>query len=113
MQHDPTYLLDILDSARLAVEYARGVSKADFVQNTQLQDSIIRRIEIMGEASKRVSVSTRESLPEIPWAEMAGMRNLMIHDYDDIDLEIVWDTVQHDLPRLIVAIEPFVPPEES
>ena len=65
-----------------------------------------------GEASKRVSVSTRESLPEIPWTEMAGMRNLMIHDYD-IDLEIVWDTVQHDLLHLIVAIEPFIPPEES
>ena len=55
----------------------------------------------------------RESLPAIPWVEMAGMRNLMIHDYDDIDLEIVWDTVQQDLPRLIDVIEPLIPPEAS
>ncbi len=102
-----------MDAARLAVGYVRDVSKADFMRNTQLQDSVIRRIEIMGEASKRVSVSTRESLPEIPWAEMAGMRNLMIHDYDDIDLEIVWETVQQDLPRLIDVIEPLIPPQVS
>ena len=113
MRHDKAYLLDILNAARLAVVYAQGVSKTDFMQDTQRQDSIIRRIEIMGEASKRVSTSTQESLPEIPWAEMAGMRNLMIHDYDDVDLEIVWDTVQNDLPRLIAALEPLVPPEAS
>lgn len=110
MQRDQAYLLDILDAARLAIEYASRASKADFLQDTQLQDSIIRRIEIMGEAAKRVSLSTRESYPEIPWAEMAGMRNLMIHDYDDVDLDIVWDTVQNDLPQLIDRITPLVPP---
>jgi uncharacterized protein with HEPN domain len=112
MQHDQAYLLDILEAARLAVVYARDVSQADFLQDTQLQDAVIRRIEIMGEASKRISQSTRESHPEIPWSEMAGMRNLMIHDYDDVDLDIVWDTLQHDLPHLITVLEPLVPPEQ-
>lgn len=113
MERDRAYLLDILESARLAVTYLNGVSKEHFLASTQLQDSVIRRIEIMGEAARRVSPATRESLTGIPWAEMIGMRNLMIHDYDDLDLEIVWDTVQHDLPGLIKKLGPHVPLEKS
>jgi uncharacterized protein with HEPN domain len=83
------------------------------LRDIQLQDSVIRRIEILGEAARRVSPATREALPEVPWAGMVGMRNLMIHDYDDLDLEIVWATVQHDLPDLIARLEPHVSPERS
>lgn len=113
MERDGAYLLDILKAARLAVEYLSGISKETFLQDTKLQDSVIRRIEIIGEAARRVSSSSRETLPEIPWLEMIGMRNLMIHDYDVVDIEMVWDTVQHDLPRLIIQIDPLVPPEQS
>lgn len=109
MPPDQAYLLDILESARLAVAYLQGVSKEAFIQNIQLQDAVVRRIEIVGEAARRVSQDTRESISEVPWAEMIGMRNLMIYDYDDIDPEIVWDTVQNDLPDLINQIEPHVP----
>jgi len=110
MQRDAVYLLDILEAAKLAVSYVAGISKDAFLLDTQCQDSVIRRIEIIGEASRRVSPETRDAFPGIPWSEMVGMRNLMIHDYDDVDLEIVWDTVQCDLPRLIALIEPLVPP---
>ncbi|VFN07830.1 MAG: Uncharacterized conserved protein, contains HEPN domain, partial [Candidatus Kentron sp. G] len=82
-------------------------------RNTQLQDSVIRRIEIIGEAARRVSPVMRERYPQIPWSEMVSMRNRMIHEYDDIDLPIVWNTVQQDLPALLRLIEPLVPPKES
>lgn len=113
MERDRAYLLDILESARLAVAYLSGVPREAFLRDIQLQDSVIRRIEILGEAARRVSPATCEALPEVPWAGMVGMRNLMIHDYDDLDLEIVWATVQHDLPDLIARLEPHVSPERS
>lgn len=113
MERDWGYLWDILDAARLAVSYVEGVSKKAFLQDTQLQDSVIRRIEIIGEAARRVSPDTKVAYPLIPWNEMIGMRNLMIHDYDDVDLWIVWETVQRDLPHLIALIESLMPPGES
>ncbi|MCX5971922.1 MAG: DUF86 domain-containing protein [Coprothermobacterota bacterium] len=59
-----------------------------------------------------MSAQTRTACPEIPWDAMIGMRNLMIHDYDDVDLQVVWRTVQQDLPALIARLEPLLPPEE-
>ncbi len=108
MKRDQVYLLDILEAAKLALSYVHGVSKEEFLQNTQLQDSVIRRIEIMGEAARRLSSTTRENLPGIPWPEMIGMRNLMIHDYDGLDLEVVWYTVLQDLPNIVTCLEPLV-----
>ena len=112
MKRDPVYLLDILEAARLASSYLQDVTEEVFLRDTQRQDSVIRRIEIIGEAARRVSPATKEAHPEIPWSEMVGMRNLLIHDYADVDLRIVWDTVQRDLPRVIALIEPLVPSEE-
>jgi len=109
MLRDRVYLLDMLDAARLAVSYLENVTRDAFLLDTQCQDSVIRRIEIIGEASRRVSPQTRAACPGIPWSEMIGMRNMMIHDYDDVDLEIVWDTVRRDIPRLIELLEPLVP----
>jgi len=112
MPRDHTYLLDILEAARLALGYVRCVSQDAFLRDVQLQDSVIRRLEIIGEAARRISEATRETIPGIPWSEMIGMRNLTIHQYDNVDLEIVWDTVQHNLPKLIAQIQPLIPPEE-
>lgn len=111
MKRDEVYLLDILEAAKLAVSYAQKVSEDEFMRDTQCQDSVIRRIEIIGEAARRVSDQTRAAHKDIPWSEMTGMRNLMIHDYDGVDLKIVWDTVQRDLPRLIEMIKPLIPKE--
>ena len=112
MNRDLVYLLDTLQAARLAVSYVEGVVEEMGLQDTQRQDSVIRRIEIIGEAARRISPQTRTAYPDIPWNAMIGMRNLMIHDYDDVDLQTVWRTVQHDLPALIARLEPLVPPEE-
>nr|VFK39003.1 MAG: Uncharacterized conserved protein, contains HEPN domain [Candidatus Kentron sp. SD]VFK43843.1 MAG: Uncharacterized conserved protein, contains HEPN domain [Candidatus Kentron sp. SD]VFK78532.1 MAG: Uncharacterized conserved protein, contains HEPN domain [Candidatus Kentron sp. SD] len=111
MRRDQAFMLDILDAARLIIAYLNGVSKEAFLEDTQQQDSVIRRIEIIGEAARRVSPATRDAFPEIHWSEMIGMRNMMIHCYDDIDLDIVWNTARDDLPRLIAQLESIVSPE--
>jgi len=112
MDRDLVYLLDILQAARLAVSYLEGVAEEMFLQDTQCQDSVIRRIEIIGEAARRISPQTRTACPDIPWNAMIGIRNLMVHDYDAVDLQVVWRTVQHDLPALIARLEPLLPPAE-
>jgi uncharacterized protein with HEPN domain len=113
MERDRVYLVDMFESAQLAVSYMCGVSQETFLQDVQLQDAVIRRIEIVGEAARRISKSTREALSDMPWTEIIGMRNLMIHEYDDIDSVVVWETVQHDLPALVAALEPLIAPEND
>jgi uncharacterized protein with HEPN domain len=105
MQRDLGYFSDILDSSKLAVEYLGNSSIDEFKQNTAIQDAVIRRIEIIGEAANRISEETRKKHRHLPWTEMKGMRNLLIHEYDEIDLKEVWNTVKNDLPALIKEIE--------
>jgi uncharacterized protein with HEPN domain len=83
----------------------------EFYEDIQVQDAVIRRIEIVGEAARRVSQETRDKYPSIPWREMTSMRNLVIHEYDVVDIKQVWDTVQNKLPPLIEELSKIVPPE--
>jgi uncharacterized protein with HEPN domain len=110
MSRDTQALLDMRESAQLAVRYLAEKSIDDFLEDVQLQDSVIRRLELIGEAARRVSESTRQTLAEISWNEINGMRNRLIHQYDDIDLNIVWETVQNLLP-LIQVLEGVLPLE--
>ncbi len=112
MLRDSEYLIDILESARRAVAYAGDKTLDEFEADIQCQDAVIRRLEIIGEAAHRLSAETQAMHPQVPWRSMTQMRNPVIHQYDDVDLSIVWDTVQHDLPPLIAALEQIVPPEE-
>lgn len=111
MSRDDTYLLDILESAKIAVDYVFDKSWDQFYADTQCQDAVVRRIEIIGEAARRVSEETRAKYPEIEWREMTGMRNLVIHEYDVVDIGQVWDTVKNKIPPLIEKITKIVPPE--
>lgn len=113
MARDDAYLVDILDAARLALVYVSDKTKEEFDNDIQCQDAVIRRLEIIGEAARRVSEQTKIKLPHLPWNAMMNMRNVLIHEYDAIDLPVVWDTVQNDLPPLIGALEKIVPPEEK
>ena len=90
-------------------DYVSGTSREAFLGNIQLQDSVIRRLEIMGEAAGRVSRQIRDENPDIPWSKMRGMRNWVIHRYDDIDMDLVWDTVVRDIPRLVAQLERLIP----
>jgi uncharacterized protein with HEPN domain len=112
MQRELAYLLDILQSARLIHEYAEGVDKDDFMHDTARQDAIVRRIEIIGEATRHISADYRADHPEIPWKQMAGMRDKVIHEYDRVDLVEVWKVAERDIPALIKLIEPLVPRDQ-
>jgi len=111
MSRDSAYLLDIFEAAKLALSYLEGRTKEEYLKDTQCQDAVIRRLEIIGEAAGRVSGATTTKFPNLPWKKMVGMRNIMIHEYEDVDLDIVWDTVQNDLPPLISLLEPLIPKE--
>ena len=113
MSRDSTYLLDIYKAAKLAIQYLNGKTKEEFFRDIQCQDAVIRRLEIIGEAAGRISESTTTKLPDLPWKKMISMRNIVIHEYDDVDLTIVWETVQFDLPNLIASLEPVIPAEEG
>ena len=104
MQRDRALLYDILESARLAVSYLQEISIEEFLESVQLQDAVIRRIEIIGEAAGRISEDTKASHPNLPWQDMTDMRNFLIHQYGDVDPHIVWDTVKLDLPSLIAEL---------
>jgi uncharacterized protein with HEPN domain len=111
MSRDDTYLVDILESAKIALDYVLGKSWDEFHEDLQCQDAVVRRIEIIGEAARRVSQQMRNKYPQIPWREMTSMRNLVIHEYDVVDINQVWDTVQNKLPPLIKELAKIVPPE--
>lgn len=87
----------------------RGKTQAEFLLDTFCQDAVIRRLEIIGEATRRLSDETRMALPETAWEAMVGMRNILIHQYDDVDMNIIWDAVQMDIPPLIQVLEKIVP----
>ena len=111
MQRDLQFLLDMLQSAELIMTYTAQCSKAEFVGNVQLQDSVIRRLLVIAEAARRVSESTRQTLPNVSWQEINGMRNRLVHEYDDLNLNIVWDVVQNEIPTLIEELKIQIPPE--
>ena len=108
MSRDREYLVDLFEAARLARAYLEGKSKEEFLKDVQCQDAVIRRLEIIGEAARRVSADTTEILPQIPWPAMIGMRNILIHRYDDLDLPAVWNSVHEALPDVIEVIQSFL-----
>ena len=108
---DSAYLLDMLLSARDALSFTEDMSFDDFVRDRRTQLSVLKSVEIVGEAAAQVSEDVRRANPDIPWREIVGMRNRLVHVYFDIDFPLVWDTVRHDLPDLIARLEPLVPPE--
>ena len=113
MQRDDAYLLDILIAARKALKFLAGMTWEEFERSELHQNAVMRPLEIIGEAARRVSQQTRDAHPEIPWEQMIGLRNRLIHEYFRVNLATVWDTVQNDLPRLIALIEPLVPSEDE
>ncbi len=108
MLRDKQFIFDMLDSAELALGYLQKVSKQDFLTNTLIQDAIIRRLLVIAEAARRISEETKQNNPQISWVEIKGMRNRLVHEYDDIDLEIVWEALEKDIPNLIVQLQTLI-----
>ena len=101
-------LNDILEAARKAIEFVDDIGSENLANDDKTEYAVIRALEIVGEAARRIPKSFREKHPDIPWSEMAGMRDKLIHDYFGVDLEVVLKTVREDLPPLITAIQGLV-----
>jgi len=97
---DTVYLQHVLDAINTIEEYLQGVNEEKFKATRLLQDGVIRQIEIIGEAVRHISKDTRKKYREIPWQDIAGMRDKLIHDYFGVDIEKVWDTAREDLSVL-------------
>ena len=113
MWRDDAWLLDMLQAAQKASDYASGLTENQFMTDSLRQDAILRQLTILGEASKKISTELRDSHSEIPWRKVAGFRDVVVHNYFGVDLKEVWRIIQDDLPALVKLLEPLVPPDES
>jgi uncharacterized protein with HEPN domain len=100
IKSDLAYVDHILDCIRKINEFSKGLSLKEFKKNELVQDAIIRNVEIIGEASKKITPKTKQTYYNIPWQEIAGMRDKLIHDYLGVDVGVVWKTIKEDIPTL-------------
>ncbi len=108
LREDTILLNDMLDYARRAVDAVEGRSREVLDTDAVLVGALERFVEVIGEAANRLSESTRESAPEIPWHEIIALRNRLVHGYFAVDLDILWSVAREDLPDLIANLERFV-----
>jgi uncharacterized protein with HEPN domain len=111
MPQDDAYLLDIVLAAREVQQLAATIDQRSFEESRVHQLAFMKLLQDIGEAANRLSPATRAGLPAVPWPEIIGLRNRLVHDYRGIDLELVWETIAQDIEPLLAAIEPLIPPE--
>ncbi|TKX74484.1 DUF86 domain-containing protein [Halorubrum sp. GN11_10-6_MGM] len=99
------YLDDILDSVKKIKRYTRGMTYEEFTEDQKTVDAVLRNFEVIGEAAKNVPDNIRQEYDDVPWSEMAGMRDKLIHGYATVELQIVWATIQEEIPNLTTQIE--------
>lgn len=100
-------LSDILNAGRLVAAYVKDTSREEFNANTEKQDAVVRRLEIIGEATVHLSETTRQAIAGLPFRKMRGMRNIVAHDYANVDLRIVWDVATVHVPEVCRVLEKF------
>jgi uncharacterized protein with HEPN domain len=106
MKKDPYVLIEHIRESIAAIEdYTHGISKEDFISTPQIQDAVIRRLEIIGEAANKLDSEFIEQFANIPWYEITAMRNILIHEYFGVDLDQVWNTIKKDIRELKQQIE--------
>lgn len=112
MKDDRIYLLHIRDAIRQIVEYT-ATGKDGFLADRKTQDAVVRNLEIIGEATKRVSPGLKAAHPGVAWKPIAGMRDKLIHDYFGVNVQLVWDVVDRDLPALYEKVVALLTPPPS
>jgi len=103
----------MLEAAREASGFARDHTRVDLESNRLLGFGLVKLIEIIGEAAAKITREFQEAHPEVPWWSIVGMRHVLVHDYDRIDLDMAWEVLATDLPALVDALEPLVTPGPS
>lgn len=99
------YLLDLLSAAEETQRFTQGITLEEFLRDRKTSNAVIRSLEVMGEAAKKIPEELRSRYPEIPWKRVAGMRDVLIHEYHGVELEIIWKTVREELPPLQPLLE--------
>jgi len=107
-QRDAAYLWDMLDAARTVEQLSSGLDFTQYSNDRRTQLAVERSLEIIGEAARRVSASFQNSHPEIPWRQIIGQRNVLIHEYGEVKQERIWKTVTENIPQLIELLKQFV-----
>lgn len=112
-RRDLASLLDAVEAARAALSFTAGMDRGAFIADLKTQSAVQHQLLVLGEAVKRISSSYRQQHPQLPWRDIAGTRDNLIHGYDQVDLEEVWDIVTRDLPAFLAQAEPLLPAEEA
>jgi uncharacterized protein with HEPN domain len=107
-ERDASRLRDMLENARLARQFMQGKTHEDLTRDAMLAYAVVRALEVVGEAANRVTPEAMAALPGLQWSNMIGMRNRLVHGYDNINYEIVWNVVQEDLASLIETLIPIL-----
>jgi len=110
-RRDQDFLGDIQEAMRRIASYTEGMTYEQFMEDNKTQDAVIRNLEVIGEATKNLSSRLRRAHPQIPWKDLAGMRDKMIHHYFGINYEIVWTVAKEELPGLLPRIEDILTKE--
>ena len=106
---DSVYVGHMLDMAKKAAEKVGALTRRDYDEDENLRLALAHLVQVIGEAARRVSAETREAHPEVPWVDIVGMRSKIVHDYMNVDEDIVWEVASRDLPALIPALERLAP----
>jgi uncharacterized protein with HEPN domain len=107
-RNERMYLADILDSCNKILSFSENLSKSELIADAKTYDAVVRNLEIIGEAAKHISDDTRKQLPDIQWRKIAGMRDILTHDYFGIDNDILWDIVKNKIPQLQRILNEFL-----
>lgn len=107
------YLRDMHENANRAIQFAKGMSYETFSKDDKTIYAVIRAVEIIGEATRNIPQEIRTKYPEIPWRDASDMRNKLVHRYFGINLEVIWQTLNEDLPMLAIALQEIIRREEK
>ena len=108
LNKDPVRLLHMRDAAREAIEFSKGRDRADLDRDRLFELAMVRLMEIVGEAASRISADFQANHPEFPWPLIVGLRNRLIHGYDSVNFDVLWETIADDLPPLVVTLDRLI-----
>jgi uncharacterized protein with HEPN domain len=107
------YLLDILLAAESALSYVRGLNFESFVETEIVQHAVLHCLTILGEAAGRITDASAAEVPDLPWRKMKNLRNVIVHEYEGVNMPIIWDVVTMELPRVVAALDGLFPERKT